>query len=421
MQLRDYQEQISTDAAKMLEWLKISYLAMEVRTGKTLTALAAADKYGARVVLFVTKLKAISSIQNDYDNLNPSFIIDIINFEQLGNIVRKDYDLVVVDEAHSIGAFPTPSERARRLKEICTGLPIVYLSGTPTPEGWSQIYHQFYISSYSPFKEYKNFYAWAKGFVTVKKKYFFNRQINDYSCADKGKIDELTKHLFISYSQADAGFEQLVQEEVIGVRMMPTTYALVEKLRKHNIYIGRNGEEILADTAVKLMSKLHQIYSGTVKVEAGGSIVFDNSKVSFIKQHFVGQKIAIFYKFVAEGMMILAAYGADRLTSDPQEFNERNDKVFYCQVQSGREGVNLSTADCLIMLNIDFSALSYWQARARMQIKDRTKEAKLYWIFAEGGIEDRIYKAVMDKRDYSLAYFKKDFPSIHTKNINQNV
>lgn len=409
MQLRDYQERISTDAARMLEWLKITYLAMEVRTGKTATALAAAEKFGAKVVLFVTKLKAISSIQDDYDNLNPSFIIDIINFEQLGNVVRKDYDLVIMDEAHSIGAFPTPSERAKRLKEICAGLPIIYLSGTPTPEGWSQIYHQFYISSYSPFAAYKNFYAWAKEFVTLKKKYFYNRQINDYSCADKAKIDELTKHLFISYSQAEAGFEQLVQEEVIHLRMMPTTYALVDKLRRHAIYVGKNGEEILADTAVKLMNKLHQVYSGTVLAENGDAIVFDNSKISFIKERFAGQKIAIFYKFKAEGAMILMAYGADRLTSDPQEFNERSDKIFYCQVQSGREGVNLSSADCLIMLNIDFSALSYWQARARMQTKDRVKEAKLYWIFSEGGIEDKIYKAVMDKKDYSLAYFKKDF------------
>jgi hypothetical protein len=417
MILREYQESISTDAAKMLEWVKICYLAMEVRTGKTLAALAAADKYGAKVVLFVTKLKAISSIQGDYDKLNPSFTIDIINFEQLGNVVRKDYDLVIVDEAHSIGAFPTPSERAKRLKEICAGLPIIYLSGTPTPEGWSQIYHQFYISSFSPFKEYKNFYAWAKEFVTVKKKYFYNRQINDYSCADKAKIDELTKHLFISFSQTDAGFEQLVQEEIIHVRMMPTTYALIDRLRRDHIYIGRDGQEILADTAVKLMSKFHQMYSGTVLAEDGNAIVFDNSKIGFIKQHFAGRKIAIFYKFKAEGTMILCAFGNDRLTSDPEEFNASTDKIFYCQVQSGREGVNLSSADCLIMLNIDFSALSYWQARARMQTKDRTKEAKLYWIFAENGIEDKIHKAVMDKRDYSLSYFKKDFPTTIKKQV----
>jgi hypothetical protein len=62
-----------------------------------------------------------------------------------------------------------------------------------------------------------------------------------------------------------------------------------------------------------------------------------------------------------------------------------------------------------VFFNIDFSAVSYWQSRARIQTKDRNSEAKIYWIFAENGIEDKIYKAVMDKKDYTLEHFKKDF------------
>jgi hypothetical protein len=410
MQLRDYQESISTDAAKMLEWLKICYLSMEVRTGKTTTALAAADKFGAKWVLFLTKKKAISSIVSDYDNLNPSFKLICTNYEQVYNL-SPDYkfDLVILDEAHGLGQFPTPAERTRELKKICIDKPIIYLSGTPTPEGYSQLYHQFYISSFSPFKEYKNFYSWAKEFVTVKKKYFYNREINDYSHADKDKIEALTKPYFISYTQEEAGFEQLVKEEVLKVQMQPGTYRLAEYLRKHRVYIGKDGQELLADTEVKLMNKMHQIFSGTVITEKKDGIVFDNSKAKFIKEHFAGKKIGIFYKFTAERIMLTWAFGADKLTEDPAEFNERDDKTFFSQIQSGREGVNLSTADCLVFLNIDYAAVSYWQARARLQSKDRVKEAVIYWVFAEGGIEEKIYKAVMDKKDYTLAYFKKDY------------
>src|SRR5687767_14285912 len=147
MQLRDYQESISTDAAKMLEWLKICYLSMEVRTGKTTTALAAAEKYGAKAVLFLTKKKAISSISSDYDQLNPSFKLICINYEQIYNL-STDYhfDLVVLDEAHGLGQYPTPAERVKQLRKLCVDKPIIYLSGTPTPESYSQLYHQFYIS-----------------------------------------------------------------------------------------------------------------------------------------------------------------------------------------------------------------------------------------------------------------------------------
>ena len=83
--------------------------------------------------------------------------------------------------------------------------------------------------------------------------------------------------------------------------------------------------------------------------------------------------------------------------------------MFASQIVSGREGINLSSADALVFLNIDFSAVSYWQSRARIQTKDRTKDAHIYWIFAKGGIEEKIYKAVMNKKDYTLEHFKKDY------------
>jgi|ERR1051325_3466809 hypothetical protein len=410
MQLRDYQESISTDAAKMLEWLKICYLSMEVRTGKTTTALAAADKYGAKWVLFLTKKKAIGSIVADYNALNPSFKLICTNYEQIYTLSPSyEFDLVILDEAHGLGQYPTPAERTKELKKLCVDKPIIYLSGTPTPESYSQLYHQFYISSYSPFKDYPSFYKWAKEFVTLKKRYFYNREINDYSCADKAKIDALTKHLFISYTQEEAGFEQPVKEVVLKVRMAEGTYRLADYLRKKRVYLGRNGEEILADTAVKLMQKTHQIFSGTIIDEKKEAHCFDLTKARFIKERFAGQKIAIFYKFRAEYIMLVTVFGIDRLTEDPEEFNARDDKNFVSQIQSGREGTNLSTADALVFLNLDFSSVSYWQARARLQTKDRTKEAVVYWIFAENGIEEKIYEKVVNKQDYTLSYFKKDY------------
>ena len=410
MILRDYQESISTDAAKMLQWLKICYLSMQPRTGKTLTALSAADKYGAKSVLFLTKKKAIGSITSDYDMLSPDFKLICTNYEQVYNLSPSyEFDLVILDEAHGLGQFPTPAERVKELQKICVDKPIIYLSGTPSPEGYSQLYHQFFISSYSPFKEWINFYKWAKEFVEVQQRFFYGRKINDYSKADKEKVDKLTKHLFISYTQEEAGFEQIVKEEVLKVRMSNGTYRLAEWLRKKRVYVGKGGEEVLADTNVKLQQKLHQIFSGSVIDEKKNAICFDQSKAKFIKEHFAGKKIAIFYKFRAEYIMLVFVFGHDRLTESPEEFNNSTDLIFVSQILSGREGTNLSTADCLIFFNIDFSAVSYWQARERMQVKERVKESVIYWIFSEGGIEEKIYKAVAKKQDYTISHFKKDY------------
>jgi len=67
----------------------------------------------------------------------------------------------------------------------------------------------------------------------------------------------------------------------------------------------------------------------------------------------------------------------------------------------------LRNAEALVYYNIDFSATSYWQSRDRMTTKDR-KYNKIYWVFSEGGIENKIYKAVLKKKDYTLNHFKRD-------------
>jgi hypothetical protein len=61
-----------------------------------------------------------------------------------------------------------------------------------------------------------------------------------------------------------------------------------------------------------------------------------------------------------------------------------------------------------VFYNIDFSATSYWQAKDRMTTKDRL-ENEVFWIFAKGGIERMIYKAVTKKKDFTLRHFQKEF------------
>jgi hypothetical protein len=407
--LRDYQDRISNQAVTILQEHGLVYLAMEPRTGKTLTAFATAQRYGAQIILFVTKKKAKADIMSQLQESGLMFhSVEVTNYEQLHNFLCG-YELVIIDEAHVIAAFPTPSVRAKELKRICNGKPIIYLSGTPTPESFSQLFHQMWVSSFSPFKAYKNFYAWAKDYVDIRQKYLYGKTINDYSCGNQSLIEKETNHLFIAYTQEEAGFTELVKETILYVDMQPSTYKFCERLRIDKIMTNKEGVSVLADTSVKLMQKLHQAFSGTIivdepKVEAR---VYDYTKAEYIRDRFAGQKIAIFYKFKAEAMALRWILG--KVYDDPMEFNNADSGVFISQIVSGREGIRLDTADALIMYNIDFSATSYWQSRARIQTKDRIKEAQLYWIFARGGIEDKIYKAVMDKRDYTLAHFRKDF------------
>ena len=409
MELRQYQKNISKQASEILEAKKIVYLSMEVRTGKTLTALNTAELYGAKNVLFLTKKRAIKSIEDDYKNFGFRFDLKVINNESAHKFIGE-YDLIISDEHHRNGAFPKPNKMTKFIKDNYSHLPMIFLSGTPHPESYSQIFHQFWCSKFSPFKE-KNFYKWSKEYVEVKDRHLGYAVVKDYSDAKMDLINPIIKPYMISFTQKQAGFDTQVNENVLKVKMKPLTYQLAHRLQRDKFIVANDGSEIIADTAIKEMQKLHQIYSGTVIFEDGKSRIFDTSKADYIKSYFKGKKIGIFYKFKAEYDCLKSVFGDD-LTNDLKEFNETG-KNIALQIVSGSEGISLKNADYLVYFNIDFSSKNYWQSRDRLTTMQR-KSNDVFWVFSEDGIEEKIYTKVLQKKSYTLNVFKKDFVYLST-------
>ena len=412
MEIRDYQLAISIKAWNKLALYKIVYIAAEVRTGKTIMALNTAKLHGAKNVLFLTKKKAITSIENDYKAMGYDYQLTVINNESIHKI-EGNFDLLISDEHHRNGAFPKPNKVTKYIKENYSHLPIIFLSGTPHPESYSQIYHQFWVSNYSPFPE-KNFYRWADKYVNKKTLYVSYGEAIDYSDANKDLIYKIIGNYMITFTQQNAGFTSKVNENVLRVKLKESTYNVIDLL-KNDLVIQGKEEEVLADTPTKLLTKLHQLYSGTIKFESGNSKVIDYSKAEFIYKKFFGQKIGIFYKFKEEYNALKYIYG-DLLTTELLEF-DNSDKCIALQIVSGREGISLKNAEYLVYYNIDFSAVSYWQSRDRLTTMNRLSN-DVFWIFSENGIEDKIYKAVLNKKDYTTKIFMNDFGIKNTSKVN---
>jgi len=93
MQPRPYQIDISNRAAGIIRKYGLVYLAMQVRTGKTVTALLTAEKVGAEVILFLTKKKVISGILEDHKQLGLKADIIVTNYENLHH-VNHHFDIV---------------------------------------------------------------------------------------------------------------------------------------------------------------------------------------------------------------------------------------------------------------------------------------------------------------------------------------
>ena len=89
----------------------------------------------------------------------------------------------------------------------------------------------------------------------------------------------------ISYTQREAGFVVHTNEKILFVDIDSQVKNIIKELKKERVVQG-NEEVILADTPVKLMTKIHQLCSGTVKFESGRSMVFDLTKALYIRKKF---------------------------------------------------------------------------------------------------------------------------------------
>ncbi len=225
------EQRTAVDAAKtILTKYNVVYIAGEIRTGKTPISLMTAHEMGWRKVCVLTKKKAITGFEK-FEAESMFAKLTITNYEQAHKL-DVDYDGFIVDEAHNMGAFPVPSQRTVRIKEKIGTKPLLLLSGTPTPEGYSQIYHQFWLSASSPFSKYYNpknktsgFYKWVKDFVVhyeykddegetkyrVKQKFVYGNVINDYSEAKEAEVKDAVRPYFVYLTQAEAGFTSQVE------------------------------------------------------------------------------------------------------------------------------------------------------------------------------------------------------------------
>lgn len=406
--LRPYQLSLAAQGLAILRRAGLVYIAAEPRIGKTHIALEIARQYGAQKVLVLTKKIARASIEADYKAAEhyKNYTIFVTNMEQLGKF-HGSWDLIIIDEAHQLKAYPLASLRTKYLMAHVKDTPVIFLSGTPSPEGYSGMYHQLAISSHSPWSHYKNFYHWACDYVLVRQVRRGLYTINDYSDAKSEKIKADIAPFMLSFSQAEAGFKCKVAEHFHEVDI-PLIPILIKKMFRERVLRlpAMNGShEItrIADTPAALMNCLHQL-SGCSLICDTETRILSLAKAEYIRDTFAG-RIAVYYKYIAEKEILKMIFPTS--TEIPEEFQEGKCSVFISQIQSGREGIALCKADALVFYSIDYAAVSYLQTIARIQDLTRETTADIHWIFVKGGIEKTIYSCVTNKLNFTYSFFRK--------------
>ena len=411
--LRPYQEEIVGNAVKRLRRLWLVYLAMEVRTWKTLTSLSIAKELWCKRVLFITKKLVIDNgnVVDDYNMMEGDFEL-VMSTNNYKTIWKQDKwrDMVIVDEAHTFGAFPKSSAGAKAVRQLSAKY-MILMSGTPTPETYSQIYHQFWMCKKGPRTINKTFYHRAKEwYVNVTQRKINWYMVNDYSKANKDKIMQKIKKYMISFSQKDGWFKNKIVEKIHDVIPSWELKEILDQVKTKDV-IPYDGDHILMDTAAGKLNKYRQLCGGTCILDTDESVFIDTFKAQYIKDKLLydndyivpkRKKLLIFYYYRAERNLLLNVLG-DAVTEDFDEFRN-TDKSIIKQIRNGREGVSYKEADEIVFYAIDYSATSYWQARDRLTTMDR-KETIVHWLFTYWGVERKVYKTVQGKKNFTYSHF----------------
>lgn len=392
-------------ASKALELLinnGYAYINGQPRSGKTLTSLLVAEDFACHNILVLTKKAAIEGwlkfIKQDY--IFKKYIV--INYEQLCSIRDKrvifkynpsDFQLVIIDESHNIGAYPRPSNRWKTIRIFCRDIPHLHLSGTPFIESANSIYHQMAISKYTPFK-HANFYDFFREFGIPNSIYVRGVSIPKYDLFKKELLDYI-ETFTVYMSQQDAGIDMEIVDKVHYVDLPSDIKHLYNTLIKHKYYegvISGHTIKIVCDNTMALRTSLHQIEGGTIKLQ-DNTYEISTAKIEYIKRVFGDTTdMGIMSHFIGERAMLERSFKEAKIYSS----------------NAHAEGVDLSHLKYFIIYSSDYSGAKAVQRRERIANINGSNTTEVHHILCHKAISDQVYTITSKKRDFNNEVFKQE-------------
>lgn len=414
-------------------------LAMEMGTGKSLTALAVADRVRARRILIASPLSVVRvwprEIESHVAEPWAALALDrgsvarkaadaaahlelaeardlpavvVVNHESAWRepfrtlALRTPWDLVILDEIHRVKA---PSGK---LSRFCAELGLrvqrrLGLTGTPMPHSALDLYGQCRAIDRSVF---------GTSFQRFRMRYAVMGGYQNHQVVAFQNMDELAaKFARISYQARKADVLDL-PEEVSAERrcvLEPGARRLYEQIEREFYAEVERGEVTASNALVKLL-RLQQITSGMLKLDSG-----EMSHVSYAKEELlldvledVTEPVVVFARFSAD--LDAIARVAERLGRAYGEVSGRRKDlddarypagvdVLGVQIQAGGVGIDLTRACVGVFFSAGYSLGEYLQACGRLHRPGQTRSVTILHLVAEGTVDEKVYAALSHRRD----------------------
>ena len=394
MKALPHQIEKSKDCLEIINNTGMCYLQGLPRSGKTLTSILVAEQLeDVKSILVLTKKNAISGWEKFNKLMTKTY--KITNYEQIGKLTKEDYDFVIIDESHNLSAFPKPSGRTKLIKDLAYDKKVILLSGTAIVESPSGIYHQCYITKYSPFSEFKSFYQFHKEWGLPYEKFIAGRNLKFYDKCKPDLIEEINK-FSVYMTQEDAGINVNAEDELHYINLEDRTKKIYNHLQKKKVVsvydVNQNVVKIVCDSTMKLRTTLHSLEGGTFKMDCNYYELGNLEKINYIKKHFPDNfDTTIMAHFIQERELLAKHFKKAQILSS----------------MANSQGIDLSHSKFFIVYSESYSGSHHIQLRERIINVNGSKTNKVIYLLVRGAVSEQVYKVTSNKMDFNNSLYKQ--------------
>lgn len=292
------------------------------------------------------------------------------------------------------------NEQSKRSKFILKLQPknVILLSGTPTGGKYETLWSQLHLLGWNISKEmYYNHYIdyhWdeANGFPL--------RIIDGYKNVErlKKKMRAYGCHFLKTEDCID------LPEQIDQTIRVPVSkeYGIFKKERICTI----NDTELVGDTTLTKLLYERQLC---------GQYNQDKLKAFQDLVESTNDRLIVFYNFTAE-LTVMAELvhdlgrplGVVNGNLKEQKVIEKDGAVLFVQYQAGAMGLNLQKANRIIYYTPPLSSELFEQSKKRIHRIKQTKNCFYYYLVCKNSVEERIYKTLAERKDYTDALFEME-------------
>ncbi|WP_369022418.1 SNF2-related protein [Ligilactobacillus salivarius] len=349
-----------------------------------------------------TKSTQLNQVLNIYEKLRPFVLIinyDLVFRRDLKSVFRHDFTLML-DESSMI-----QNEKTKRAKYILKMHPdnIILLSGTPTSGKYERLWSQAHLLGWNITKsKYNKIYVnWDTMYLGIQKFKVVNKD-HPYKNVQRLKR-KLREHGGVFMKTEDV-FE-LPEQNFIPIKVKQSSN--YRKFLKDK-YLEFDNQELLGDTALTYLLGLRQL-SGMYSKEKLDRLsdLIDSTE----------DRLIIFYNFERElDEIVKIAKNKIRpvsivngKTKNLTNYETKNDSITLIQYQAGSMGLNLQKANKILYFTPPQQSELYEQSKKRIHRIGQERSCFYYNLIVEKSVEERIYRALKERRDYTDELFKSDF------------